>query len=52
MLEKHTGQLSSCFIDAIEDSIDGIYLSNYDAAKVSKFGGGVGLYVEKFVHWF
>ncbi|MDM5213956.1 ribonucleoside-diphosphate reductase subunit alpha [Peribacillus sp. NJ4] len=44
---KTHGQLSSCFIDAIEDSIDGIYLSNYDAAKVSKFGGGVGLYVGK-----
>ncbi|MGE7780851.1 ribonucleoside-diphosphate reductase subunit alpha [Peribacillus sp. NPDC097264] len=44
---KTHGQLSSCFIDAIEDSIDGIYQSNYDAAKVSKFGGGVGLYVGK-----
>ncbi|USK87232.1 ribonucleoside-diphosphate reductase subunit alpha [Peribacillus asahii] len=44
---KTHGQLSSCFIDAVEDSIDGIYLSNYDAAKVSKFGGGVGLYVGK-----
>ncbi|WP_285767727.1 ribonucleoside-diphosphate reductase subunit alpha [Peribacillus sp. SI8-4] len=44
---KAHGQLSSCFIDAIEDSIDGIYLANYDAAKVSKFGGGVGLYVGK-----
>ncbi|WP_430177061.1 ribonucleoside-diphosphate reductase subunit alpha [Peribacillus simplex] len=44
---KTHGQLSSCFIDAIEDSIDGIYLANYDAAKVSKFGGGVGLYVGK-----
>lgn len=44
---KTTGQLSSCFIDAIEDSIDGIYFSNYDAAKVSKFGGGVGIYAGK-----
>ncbi|WP_110928940.1 ribonucleoside-diphosphate reductase subunit alpha [Bacillus massiliglaciei] len=44
---KSTGQLSSCFIDAIEDSIDGIYLSNYEAAKVSKYGGGVGLYAGK-----
>ncbi len=44
---KTHGQLSSCFIDAVEDSIDGIYLSNYDAAKVSKYGGGVGLYVGK-----
>lgn len=44
---KSSGQLSSCFIDAIEDSIDGIYLTNYDAARVSKFGGGVGLYVGK-----
>ncbi|MEC0276909.1 ribonucleoside-diphosphate reductase subunit alpha [Peribacillus frigoritolerans] len=41
------GQLSSCFIDVIDDSIDGIYLSNYDTAKVSKYGGGVGLYAGK-----
>ena len=44
---KMHGQLSSCFIDAIEDSIDGIYLGNYDAAKVSKNGGGVGIYAGK-----
>lgn len=44
---KSHGQLSSCFIDAIDDSIDGIYLGNYDAAKVSKFGGGVGIYAGK-----
>lgn len=44
---KTHGQLSSCFIDSIDDSIDGIYLTNYDAAKVSKFGGGVGIYAGK-----
>lgn len=44
---KSHGQLSSCFIDAIDDSIDGIYMANYDAARVSKFGGGVGLYAGK-----
>jgi len=44
---KTHGQLSSCFIDAVDDSIDGIYMANYDAAKVSKFGGGVGLYAGK-----
>lgn len=44
---KTHGQLSSCFIDSLEDSIDGIYLGNYDAAKVSKMGGGVGIYAGK-----
>lgn len=41
---KTHGQLSSCFIDFMDDSIDGIYLTNYDTARVSKFGGGVGIY--------
>lgn len=44
---KTHGQLSSCFIDTVEDSIDGIYLNNYDSARVSKFGGGVGIYYGK-----
>lgn len=44
---KTHGQLSSCFIDTVSDSIDGIYLGNYDEARVSKFGGGVGIYFGK-----
>ena len=37
-------QLSSCFIDTVPDSLDGIYRSLDNFAKVSKFGGGMGLY--------
>ena len=35
-------QLSSCFIDTVPDSLDGIYRSIDNFAKVSKFGGGMG----------
>jgi ribonucleoside-diphosphate reductase alpha chain len=38
-------QLSSCFIDTIPDSLDGIYRSITSFSKVSKFGGGMGLYL-------
>lgn len=44
---KSHGQLSSCFIDTVEDSLQGIYDSNTDIAKVSKFGGGIGAYIGK-----
>ena len=40
-------QLSSCFIDTVPDSLDGIYRSVDNFAKVSKFGGGMGLYLGK-----
>lgn len=40
-------QLSSCFIDTVPDSLDGIYRSIDNFAKVSKFGGGMGLYFGK-----
>lgn len=40
-------QLSSCFIDSVADSLDGIYRSVDNFAKVSKFGGGMGLYFGK-----
>lgn len=40
-------QLSSCFIDVVPDSLDGIYRSLDNFAKVSKFGGGMGLYFGK-----
>lgn len=40
-------QLSSCFIDSVYDSLDGIYRSIDNFAKVSKFGGGMGLYFGK-----
>lgn len=40
-------QLSSCFIDTVPDSLNGIYRSIDSFAKVSKFGGGMGLYFGK-----
>ncbi len=42
---KTGGQLSSCFIDTVDDSLQGIYDSNTDIARVSKHGGGVGAYL-------
>ncbi|MDM5315816.1 ribonucleoside-diphosphate reductase subunit alpha [Fictibacillus sp. b24] len=44
---KSFGQLSSCFIDTIDDSLRGIFDSNTDAATVSKGGGGLGIYLGK-----
>ena len=44
---KPLNQLSSCFIDTVPDSLDGIYRSIDNFAKVSKFGGGMGLYFGK-----
>lgn len=40
-------QLSSCFIDMVPDSLEGIYRSIDNFAKVSKFGGGMGMYFGK-----
>lgn len=40
-------QLSSCFIDTVHDSLDGIYRSVDNFAKVSKYGGGMGVYFGK-----
>lgn len=44
---KTHGQLSSCFIDTVEDSLESIYNNNSDMANVSKNGGGVGVYMGK-----
>lgn len=44
---KSHGQLSSCFIDTVEDSLQDIYDSNTDVATLSKFGGGIGVYMGK-----
>ncbi|WP_270179982.1 ribonucleoside-diphosphate reductase subunit alpha [Alkalihalobacillus sp. CinArs1] len=44
---KTYGQLSSCFIDTVDDSLRGIYDSNTDIATVSKNGGGIGAYLGK-----
>jgi ribonucleoside-diphosphate reductase alpha chain len=40
-------QLSSCFVDTIDDSLKGIYKSLDNFAQVSKFGGGMGIYIGK-----
>ena len=40
-------QLSSCFIDTVDDSLAGIYKSLDNFSKVSKFGGGMGIYMGK-----
>ncbi len=40
-------QLSSCFIDSVEDSLEGIYKSLDNFAQISKFGGGMGIYIGK-----
>ncbi|QKY70621.1 ribonucleoside-diphosphate reductase subunit alpha [Lentibacillus sp. CBA3610] len=44
---KTHGQLSSCFIDTVDDSLQSIYESNTDIAKLSKNGGGIGVYMGK-----
>lgn len=44
---KTHGQLSSCFIDTVDDSLQGIYDSNTDVANLSKYGGGIGVYMGK-----
>ncbi len=44
---KTHGQLSSCFIDTVADSLQSIYDSNTDIAKLSKNGGGIGVYMGK-----
>ena len=40
-------QLSSCFIDTVSDSLQGIYKSLENFSMVSKFGGGMGIYLGK-----
>ncbi len=44
---KPDHQLSSCFIDTVPDSLAGIYRSIDNFAQVSKYGGGMGMYLGK-----
>lgn len=44
---KPLHQLSSCFIDTVDDSLWSIYNTNSATANVSKHGGGVGIYLGK-----
>ena len=39
------GQLSSCFVDTVDDSIEGIFDTNTRAARLTKGGGGLGVYL-------
>ncbi len=38
-------QDSSCFLLGTEDSLDGIYKTIWDSAKISKWAGGIGIHV-------
>jgi ribonucleoside-diphosphate reductase alpha chain len=44
---KSYGQLSSCFIDTVEDDLRSIFDSNTDVSTLSKNGGGLGIYLGK-----
>lgn len=44
---KPLSQLSSCFEDVMPDSLIGIYRTINNFAQVSKFGGGMGIYMGK-----
>lgn len=44
---KSYGQLSSCFIDTVDDDLRSIYDSNTDVSTLSKNGGGIGIYLGK-----
>ena len=38
-------QLSSCFLLGTEDSVDGLYKTASDMAKISKWAGGIGVHI-------
>jgi len=38
-------QLSSCFLLGTEDSLEGIFKTINDAAKISKWSGGIGIHI-------
>lgn len=40
-------QLSSCFVDTVNDSLDEIYESLSMYGQISKYGGGIGTYIGK-----
>lgn len=44
---KPLNQLSSCFIDVMPDNLIGIYRTIDNFAQVSKYGGGMGIYLGK-----
>jgi ribonucleoside-diphosphate reductase alpha chain len=44
-------QLSSCYLNTFDDSIDGIFDGVWQEARKSKFAGGLGLDVTPFRSW-
>ena len=46
-LRRDNGNLSSCFVAAIDDSLDSIFYNINTVAQISKNGGGVGLNVSR-----
>ena len=44
-IRKGSSNLASCFIGEIDDSLDSIFESLHKIAKISKNGGGVGIYI-------
>ena len=38
-------QMSSCFLLGVEDSVNGLYKTVADCARISKYAGGIGLHV-------
>lgn len=44
---KSYGQLSSCFIQTVDDDLRSIYDENTNSAMLSKNGGGIGVYMGK-----
>lgn len=44
---KPVSQLSSCFVNCVDDNLWSIYDSNIKFAHVSKWGGGLGIYLGK-----
>jgi ribonucleoside-diphosphate reductase alpha chain len=38
-------QFASCFLASIDDSIDSIFKTAWDCAKISKYSGGIGIHV-------
>lgn len=46
-LRRDNGNLSSCFISAVDDSLNSIFYNVNTIAQISKNGGGVGLNVSR-----
>jgi len=44
-IRKGSSNLASCFIGEINDSLDSIFESLHKIAKISKNGGGIGVYI-------